>query len=471
VSIGQKKISYLDAFSSWFAFGRTAAGFHRSRNLPYAFMPAVVRNDSLDCKNYTHGPLFVVVLLRRHASRGPSPAPGDCQASANLTVALLSATVVRAADLDGFCRLRRSVSEGLQVNSRCPVCGQDLPKGIDEHVLQSRITKAAAPAIAREAERIAEKQLELATRKLEQEHDRELRRAERRADEAERRSSQEIERAHKEAEKEVKRRLLEENRAVVARLESERERDRARHQRESDQLRRTIDDLSRKLERQTSEQRGNEGEADLFAELKVAFPNDRIERVGRGMKGGDIIHRVMDRGSEIGKIVYESKNVQCWQNAFVAKARACQAQYETPYVIIVSRVFPRDSRGLCIKKNIPVVEPRLAVDLARIIRDGICEIASMRVTGTMRNEKAQRLFDYIISKEFATRFRQIQDSIDELKEQQQKEQDWHQNHWDKERDLLERVDNARRQVSSRLTSITHDGRSAKKFRVVGKASA
>jgi hypothetical protein len=35
------------------------------------------------------------------------------------------------------------------MNSRCPVCGQTLPKGLDQHDLQHRIQKLASPALAK----------------------------------------------------------------------------------------------------------------------------------------------------------------------------------------------------------------------------------------------------------------------------------------------------------------------------------
>ena len=138
--------------------------------------------------------------------------------------------------------------------------------------------------------------------------------------------------------------------------------------------------LNRQLEKKSGEQFGEMAELDLFAELKCAFPTDRIERVGRGVKGADIVHTVMDGNTVAGRIVYESKNVSTWQNAFIEQAKKYHAQYETPYVIVVSRVFPKKQRGMCVVDDVPVVEPRLATTLAAVMRDGILEIAKLRPT-------------------------------------------------------------------------------------------
>src|SRR5262249_31525707 len=105
----------------------------------------------------------------------------------------------------------------------------------------------------------------------------------------------------------------------------------------------------------------------LLAELKAEFPGDHIEPVRHGAKGADIIHDIMDGSKKLGRIVYESKNVSTWQNEFVTKAKRYQTQYNTPYVLIVTRVLPRRKRGLCIVKDVPVVEPRMALDLAAIL--------------------------------------------------------------------------------------------------------
>ncbi len=48
-------------------------------------------------------------------------------------------------------------------------------------------------------------------------------------------------------------------------------------------------------------------------------------------------------------------------------------------------------KGLCILKRIPIVESRMAVPLAAIMREGIRAIGLMRATQVGRNQKAQEL--------------------------------------------------------------------------------
>jgi hypothetical protein len=320
------------------------------------------------------------------------------------------------------------------------------------------LKKLAAPEIVREAKRQADRLADDAIRKLQAQYEKQLQQAQRDVEKAQRQTSREVERARKEAEKQAERTVAQQNQNKLERLQYEREQERARHYRESEQLRRKFEEVCRKLEKQTSEQLGNQAEVNLFAELRAEFPGDHIEQVRHGTKGADIIHDVMDGSKKLGRIIYESKNVSTWQNEFVSKAKRYQTQYNTPYVLIVTRVFPQRKRGLCIVKDIPVVEPRMAVALAAILRDGIAEIGKMRLSNTAREGKTQELFDYVLSNEFVTRFRQIRESVQALREQQDKERDWHENAWQTHSKFYDQIDSRRRDIEERIKAITRDVR-------------
>ena len=220
-----------------------------------------------------------------------------------------------------------------------------------------------------------------------------------------------------------------ENERKLEKAQTERERERLRSEAEASRLRAQLENLTRKLEKQTGEQRGEEGELDLFAQLRQAFPTDRIRRIGRGVKGADIVQEVMDGTNISGRIVYESKNVSVWQNTFLRQAAKYCGQSETPYVMIVSRVFPKKERNFCVAGDIPIVTPRMAAALASVMREGIIEIARLRLTGAGRDQKAQQLLTYLISDKFATRFNALASSVVSLRELQNKEKRSHENTW------------------------------------------
>lgn len=80
----------------------------------------------------------------------------------------------------------------------------------------------------------------------------------------------------------------------------------------------------------------------------------------------------------------------------------------------------------------------------------------MRLSNTAREGKAQELFEYVLSDEFVTRFRQIRESVQALREQQHKERDWHENAWQTHSKLYDQIDSRRRDIEERIKAITHD---------------
>jgi hypothetical protein len=355
--------------------------------------------------------------------------------------------------------------------ANCPVCKQPLPKGIDAEELRSRMEVVTANALAKEKlvlendfrkrlPRLLQVERDRARQSAEREVKQQLLDAKRRADKAERAKTREIQRIRQDAEKTADRRAemaakfaAKQNQAEIEKIQATREKDRARYEADRARLQGQLDQLSRKLDKQAADQLGKEAELDLLVELTKAFPADRVEPVRRGVKGADIVHDVMVDAKRVGRIIYESKNVANWSNSFIAHAKRYQTQYDTPYVIVVSRSFPQKKKGLCILKDIPIVDPCMAVCLATIIRDGICELGHARATRVGRNDKASQLYEYILSDRFVTRFREIAESVDSLRERQQKAKDWHENAWDEESSLYDKIDARRREVDSQIRTI------------------
>ena len=81
-------------------------------------------------------------------------------------------------------------------------------------------------------------------------------------------------------------------------------------------------DLQRKLEGKSAHELGEGSEIDLFEQLRAAFEGDRIQRVPKGVNGADVIHEVVHNGRTCGKIVYDAKNRDAWQNGFAVKLNA-----------------------------------------------------------------------------------------------------------------------------------------------------
>jgi hypothetical protein len=373
------------------------------------------------------------------------------------------------------------------MSSKCPLCGQTLPAAIDEQSLHDKLDRmkiAAEQAAIRVAKRKLEEdfksRLETVKRTAQEQATKafgaEAANLRKQLSDAAKNTAKLVADARRsagaEAERLMKGQLLEVNKKLLAAekrtavevakakreaTESVKETERLKHAGELIKLRAEVEKLNRQLEKKSGEQFGEEGEVDLFNDLTRVFRTDQIERIGRGVKGADILHKVMDGTRVAGCIIYESKNVTAWQNAFIEQAKKYHAHYETPYVMVVSRVFPRKQRGMCVVDNVPVVEPRLATTLAVVMREGILEIAKLRLTRVDANEKARELFEYVIGNEFQTRFCSMASAVESLKDLQQSERTWHENHWVKQGKFHSQIEARHREINSRVQFIVKEG--------------
>lgn len=371
--------------------------------------------------------------------------------------------------------------------NKCPLCGQVLPGSMDERALHKRLDRLNAAAV-QTATKAARKELEsefesrldaardTARQQAEKAFSANLQSLRKELKAAEKSTAKEVDAARKAASAEAGRLLKEQveyhkrelreaekkKSADVAKAEKEaaqdaREREQLKHTLDLNRLQNKVDDLNRQLEKKSGEQFGEEGELDLYAELRRTFPTDKIERVGRGVKGADILQTVMDGKEIAGRIVYESKNVSNWLKMFITQAKKYHVQYETPYVIVVCRAFPKKHRGMCVVDGVPVVEPRLATTLTAVMREGILEIAKLRLTRVGTDEKAQELFAYVVGNEFQTKFRDMADAVDGLREIQRSERTWHENQWTKESRLHSQIEGRHREVNAKLQLIVRAG--------------
>jgi len=405
---------------------------------------------------------------------------------------------------NSFVQTKAELEGASHMPNKCPLCGQPLPKGVHQHELDTRLKKLASPVLAQERKRMQddyEAQLSAerkrATRRAKEQVQQELQEAKARAGRAEQ-DKQKIRREYGErlsaarksarqaAERDVRREFEDRVRKEVAKavrsstsesaaklenLEHERQKDKMRHAAEKARLQGQLQDLTRRFEARSGERIGSEAEIDLCEQLNQAFrgEGDKIDRIGRGVCGADIVHVVMDGTKIAGRIIYESKDTLDWSHSWITKAKHYQSQYETPHVLIVTRAFPGKQKGLCVEKGIPVVEKRMAISLAIVIREAVIEIARLKLTDSDRDEKSQELFDYIVGDKFVTRFREIAEGVASLRSQQQKERNWHENAWETESKIHARMDGCHRELGAQIRAIVGGASNGRALRLAAKA--
>jgi hypothetical protein len=167
-------------------------------------------------------------------------------------------------------------------------------------------------------------------------------------------------------------------------------------------------DMQRKLEGKTANELGEGSEIDLYDELRTAFEGDRIRRVAKGVNGADVIHEVIHNGRLCGKIIYDSKNRDSWQNGFATKLHADKLAEKADHAVLSSNKFPKGAQQLHLQDGVIVASPARILALAELLRRQILQTHQLRISGEAREQKSEALYAFITSE----RCKQLLDSIE-----------------------------------------------------------
>lgn len=222
---------------------------------------------------------------------------------------------------------------------------------------------------------------------------------------------------------------------------------------ESQRLHMKLQDLQRQLEAKTANELGEALEIDLFEQLKAAFEGDRIWRVAKGVNGADVIHEVVHNGQVAGKIIYDAKNRNAWQNEFVNKLRADKIAESADHAILSSNKFPKDKKEIHPQDGVIVANPARVVALAEILRGQILRMHALRASEQERGEKTQELYTFITSEHFKQLVDQVEMQTAKMLELDSKEQEAHRRLWDQRSKLIRSVQKARSDLSFEVDRI------------------
>ena len=169
------------------------------------------------------------------------------------------------------------------------------------------------------------------------------------------------------------------------------------------------DDLTRKLDQSSQQLQGEVLELELEGKLRSAFPYDRIEPVRKGALGADILHRVhTPTGQACGTIIWEAKRAKIWSDKWLQKLKDDQREAGAEIAILVTTVFPKEcSEPFMLHGDVWITSDIAVLAIAEAFRVRLIEISKLRVANTGRNEKAELLYNYLCSPQFAQRIRSV----------------------------------------------------------------
>jgi hypothetical protein len=167
------------------------------------------------------------------------------------------------------------------------------------------------------------------------------------------------------------------------------------------QLKNEIEALRRKAESTSQQLIGESQEIALEDALRMAFPSDLIEPVGKGLKGADCIQKIRTNGDVLGMIVWESKRTKQWLNEWIPKLKDDQRTLNAELAILVTQTMPNGfptKAGL--NDGVWITDFPTAISVAMALRSGLIYASSMKALSNGSDEKSQKLFEYITSQDF-----------------------------------------------------------------------
>jgi hypothetical protein len=214
-----------------------------------------------------------------------------------------------------------------------------------------------------------------------------------------------------------------------------------------------LQDMQRKLEGKSAHELGEGAEIDLFEQLRTTFESDRIRRVGKGVNGADVIHEVVHNGKVCGKIIYDAKNRNAWQNEFASKLRADKLAEAADHAILSSNKFPKDRQQVHLQDGVIVANPARVLALVEILRGQIVRMHELRVSEEERGHKTVELYAFITSGHCKQLLESVEAQAGKLLDLDAKEQEAHRRLWDQRAKLIRSVQKARSDLSFEIDRI------------------
>ncbi|MGD0901707.1 MAG: DUF2130 domain-containing protein [Terracidiphilus sp.] len=213
------------------------------------------------------------------------------------------------------------------------------------------------------------------------------------------------------------------------------------------ELEKTISDMQIKLEEaqrkatQGSQQtQGDVLEIDFEKKLRKMFPQDTIEPVKTGVRGADILQRILgEMGRAVGTMLWETKRAKDWSGEWTSKAKQDAAEAKADTVTIVSEVLPKGLQAFGLQDGVWCATPSHALALGLAIRQGIISTSEARQRALGRETKKDRLYDYMIGPEFRATVEEIALPFRELNDELMAEKRATLPRWKRQEKRIERV--------------------------------
>ncbi len=205
-------------------------------------------------------------------------------------------------------------------------------------------------------------------------------------------------------------------------------------------LQKKIEELNLKIQTGSQQLQGEAQEVVLEDQLRVKFPLDKIEPVPKGIRGADVIQKVMNKfGERCGTILWESKRTLNWSNEWILKLKEDQRELGAEFSVIVSRVLPKEINSIGLLDGVWVCDFESFIGLAMALRENLIQIQMLKNSYVGKETKMEQIYNYICSDQFAQKVKAIVESFTIMKADLEKEKAAMEKHWRKREEELNKV--------------------------------
>ncbi|WP_342740059.1 DUF2130 domain-containing protein [Bradyrhizobium sp. B117] len=195
---------------------------------------------------------------------------------------------------------------------------------------------------------------------------------------------------------------------------------------------RTIEELKRKAELGSQQSQGEALELELEELLRVRFPADLIEPVGKGELGADVVQQVNgSMGQAAGIILWESKRTKAWNDGWLGKLRDDQRRCGADIALIISQTLPKHIEHFDLLDGVWVAHPRYALPVAVALRQTLIEVSGSRLAQQGQQSKMEQVYQYLTGMKFRQRVEAVVEKFNDMRDDLDKERKFISRQWAK----------------------------------------
>ncbi len=215
------------------------------------------------------------------------------------------------------------------------------------------------------------------------------------------------------------------------------------------------EEMRRKSEQGSMQLQGEVQELLLEELLQSTFPFDKIEEVGKGVRGADCIQIVRNQfGVETGKIIYESKRTKDFGGDWIEKLKTDMRNLGADVAVIVTQTLPKSMERFGEKDGVYVCTFTEVKSVALLLRNAILKIYDAKKGQENKGDKMALLYDYLVGNEFIGQWSAMREGFKNLRNLLQKERDDFEKNWKKKQVIIEKIINSSLQISGSIEGIS-----------------